>query len=268
MVLRRVHVAQGVRSRDQRCFGASGGVRCRSALDGSRCTPLNWTLKVLLQGLRVDSEELEPLLGDARQFFSSNPDITELRTRASKKRISAEARSLRTKHSNLFENVPADTIFDKACVTGCMKFAFGGSASHIKRETPGPPPTPALSSPSPGQKSVRAFSIPTQSLGDKVSESRLVIVFSKKDAPASSVIEFSAEFLVDIEIRQRIKAKLGYIELENGLFGVNHALSNAQARGWENEAIHFNLYIYIYMSPGTYGSSVTFQKSASPSWDS
>ena len=47
------------------------------------------------------------------------------------------------------------------------------------------------------KKSVRAFSIPTQLLGNEIPESRLVIEFSKKDAPASSVIELSPECLVD-----------------------------------------------------------------------
>ena len=47
-------------------------------------------LKFLLSILYVNLEVLNLLLNDARQFFSSNPDIIELRTYTSKKRILEE----------------------------------------------------------------------------------------------------------------------------------------------------------------------------------
>lgn len=103
--------------------------------------PKNWTLKSLLQGLNLDQEALTPLLNDIRQFFSDNPDITELKTHASRDGIPIEATILRTRYSNLFAKVPTGSRVDEDVAEGCMKFIFNtqsNTRSRIKRETLAP----------------------------------------------------------------------------------------------------------------------------------
>ena len=170
---------------------------CIVSMDYDRI-PSNWTLKFLLNALGVEHKALNPLFADVREFFANNTDITSLKTHASKKRISAEAKTLRARYNDLFANVPTGSKVDKECVEGCMKFIFNSNNSgraQIKSETPAPQATPVSSSP--GQKSARADSIPTLTLPDEIPEHRLIIDFSRQNSPEVPPLEASPQLLVD-----------------------------------------------------------------------
>ena len=102
-------------------------------------TPWNWTLKLFREALHVDQEALNLLFADVRQFFSNKTDITELMTHASKKRISAEAKTIRARVNDLLANVPAGSKFDKECVEGSMKCIFNNSSSSRAKLNAIPP---------------------------------------------------------------------------------------------------------------------------------
>ena len=85
-------------------------------------TPDNWTLKILLEALSVEESALEPLFADARDFFTTNHDITSLRPYASKAKVSAEAKLLRARYPTLFANVPQGSKVDEECASPSEPF--------------------------------------------------------------------------------------------------------------------------------------------------